>query len=82
MSYPTIYYVEKTTGTFGDALLAYGVASFLWDLLPPGSGLDLRLSDMGSAYVIQIEGADGISEEWIPDGPPPLLNYISTLYVV
>jgi hypothetical protein len=52
----TAYYVDKTTGTFADALLAYGVAVLLDRLLRDNVGQrDVRVKDGGSVYVLNLE---------------------------
>lgn len=78
--YPSTYYVEKTGGSIGDVLLAYGVTAWLSDLLPTGLGIDVSLVDQGSAYGIRLEGIDGIREEWLQERrrPAPLLRYLVT----
>ncbi|MBN1427113.1 MAG: hypothetical protein JXB07_01930 [Anaerolineae bacterium] len=79
-NYPATYFIEKSSGTLGDALLAYGVSKFISHLLPPGQGIDVRLTDRGSTYVIQLEGINRLPAEWINDlsQPPSLLQYIGT----
>jgi hypothetical protein len=49
------YYVDRTTDTFADALLAYGVAALLDHLLRDNVGQqDVRVKDVGSVYSIQL----------------------------
>lgn len=50
------YYVDKTTDTFADVLLAYGVASLLERLLQANDGeATVRVKDAGSVYTIVLE---------------------------
>lgn len=54
--YQSIYYVDKTTNTLADVLLAYGVASLLERLLQENVGaVTVRLRDHGSVYAITLE---------------------------
>ena len=77
--YPSVYYVDKASGTIGDVLLAYGVTEWLSGLLPKGRGIGIRLSDRGGAFEIRLEGLDGIPEEWVTTAPQPdLLKYLGT----
>jgi len=71
--YQSTYYVDKTTGTFADVLLAYGVASLLERLLQENVGqATVRVRDAGSAYVIALENPMGEGFEeiaWFCDLP-------------
>jgi hypothetical protein len=50
------FYVDKTTDTFADVLLAYGVAALLDRLLQDNVGQrSVRVRDAGSVYVIELE---------------------------
>ena len=50
------FYVDKTTDTFADVLLAYGVAALLDRLLQDNVGQrTVRVRDAGSVYVIELE---------------------------
>src|SRR6266700_957394 len=66
--YQQDYYVPKSSGTLSDALLAYGLAVVLRQLLPgtrrhrPGS---VRIEDRGTHYVICLPQA--IQEQWLED---------------
>jgi hypothetical protein len=66
--YQQDYYVPKSSGTLSDALLAYGLAVLLRQLLPgtrrhrPGS---VRIEDRGTHYVICLPQA--IQEQWLED---------------
>ena len=54
--YQSTYYVDKTTDTFADVLLAYGAASLLERLLQANVGeATVRLRDAGSVYAIVLE---------------------------
>lgn len=54
--YQSTYYVDKTTDTFADVLLAYGVASLLERLLQANIGeVTVRVRDAGSVYTIALE---------------------------
>jgi len=71
--YQSTYYVDKTTDTFADVLLAYGVASLLERLLQANVGeATVRVQDAGSVYAIALE--DPIEEgfekvDWFCDLP-------------
>ncbi|MGC9400728.1 MAG: hypothetical protein ACP5HM_16580 [Anaerolineae bacterium] len=50
------FYIDKTTDTFADVLLAYGVAALLDRLLRDNVGQrEVRVRDAGSVYVIDLE---------------------------
>ena len=54
--YQSTYYVDKTTDTFADVLLAYGVASLLERLLQANVGeTTVRVQDAGSVYAILLD---------------------------
>jgi hypothetical protein len=54
--YQSIYFVDKTTDTFADVLLAYGAASLLERLLQANVGqTTVRIRDAGSVYTITLE---------------------------
>jgi hypothetical protein len=54
--YQSTYYVDKSTDTFADVLLAYGVAALLERLLQANVGhLTVRVRDAGSVYAIILE---------------------------
>ena len=62
--YTDKYYVDKTTATPADTLLAFGVVATVEMMIPDGAGdLDLRLEDNGDCY--QISLAREIDEQWI-----------------
>ena len=67
------FYVDKTTDTFADTLLAYGVAALLDRLLRDNVGKrTVRVRDMGSAYVLDLENPirDGYEDvPWFCDIP-------------
>lgn len=71
--YQSTYYVDKTTDTFADILLAYGVASLLERLLQANVGeVTVRVQDAGSVYAIRLEKpiAGGFEEiAWFCDLP-------------
>jgi len=71
--YQSTYYVDKTTDTFADVLLAYGVASLLERLLQANVGeATVRLQDAGSVYAIRLEDPieEGFEEiAWFCDLP-------------
>src|SRR2546429_7061294 len=52
--YMSTYYVNKSTNTSADTLLAVGFASFLGDIYRElfGTSEDIFISDMGSYYII------------------------------
>ena len=50
------YFVDKSTDTFADTLLAYGLASLLNDLLFDNyTQSTIRIRDAGSAFVVALE---------------------------
>jgi hypothetical protein len=67
------FYVDKTTDTFADTLLAYGVAALLDRLLRDKVGKKtVRVRDMGSVYVLDLETPirDGYEDvPWFCDVP-------------
>jgi hypothetical protein len=71
--YQSTYYVDKTTDTFADVLLAYGVAALLERLLQADVGqATVRVRDTGGVYAIALE--DPIEEgfedlDWFCDLP-------------
>lgn len=71
--YQSTYYVDKTTDTFADVLLAYGVASLLERLLQAHVGQrTVRVQDAGSVYAIILEDPieEGFEEiDWFCDLP-------------
>jgi len=71
--YQSTYYVDKTTDTFADTLLAYGVASLLERLLQANVGeTTVRVRDAGSVYAITLEDPieEGFEEmDWFCDLP-------------
>lgn len=71
--YQKLYYVEKTTDTFADTLLAYGLASLLDRLLKDNVGaMTVRIRNEGGFYVIALEEPiqEGYEEvEWFCDLP-------------
>jgi hypothetical protein len=71
--YQSTYYVDKTTDTFADVLLAYGVAALLERLLQANVGqTTLRVRDIGGVYAIALEDPieEGFEElDWFCDLP-------------
>lgn len=71
--YQSTYYVDKTTDTFADVLLAYGVASLLERLLQANAGeATVRVHDAGSVYAIVLEEpieAGSEAMDWFCDLP-------------
>jgi hypothetical protein len=71
--YQSTYYVDKTTDTFADVLLAYGVASLLERIVQAKVGIKtVRVQDAGSVYAIALEDPikEGFEEiEWFCDLP-------------
>ena len=54
--YQATYFVDKTTDTFADTLLAYGVAALLDKLLRDNGGAaTVRVRDAGSVFAIALE---------------------------
>jgi len=71
--YQSTYYIDKTTDTFADVLLAYGVASLLERLLQANVGqTTVRVRDAGSVFAIALEEPieEGFEEtDWFCDLP-------------
>jgi hypothetical protein len=71
--YQSTYYVGKTTDTFADTLLAYGVAALVERLLQAKVGqTTVRVQDAGSVYAITLEDPveEGFEElDWFCDLP-------------
>jgi hypothetical protein len=72
--HPSTYYVDKTTDTFADVLLAYGLAALLERLLQANGIADttVRLKDAGSVYAVALENpiGEGFEElDWFCDLP-------------
>jgi hypothetical protein len=69
----SVYYVDKSTDTFADILLAYGVASLLHHLLPDKvTDRTVRVQDAGSVYAIELETPireDFVEVPWFCDVP-------------
>ena len=69
----SVFHVDKTTDTFGDVLLTYGVAALLDRLLRDNAGEQtVRVRDAGSVYAIDLEAL--VREEyadvaWFCAGP-------------
>lgn len=67
------YFVDKSTDTFADTLLAYGLASLLNDLLFDNyTQSTIRIRDAGSAFVVALEQpiGEGVdSADWFCDLP-------------
>ncbi len=65
MPYPSVYYVDRTTDTPADTLLAFGLADLLSHLIPEGEDWGLAIESAGSGYKIQLRSA--IPASWIDD---------------
>ena len=69
----SMFYVDKTTDTFADVLLAYGVAALLDRLLRDAVGpRTVRVQDAGSIYTIELESPireDYADVDWFCDLP-------------
>jgi hypothetical protein len=72
------YFVDKTTGTPADTLLAFGFASLLDRLIPDDVGdPNLRIEDVGDSYCVSIKYP--VQPEWFRDAKPfPLLRGLDT----
>jgi hypothetical protein len=53
--YQDAYYVDKSSGTFADSLMAFGAADVLRRLLPTDSHKTVTIEDAGSHYVLVCE---------------------------
>lgn len=69
----SVFYVDKSTNTFADVLLAYGVAALLDRLLRDNVGQrTVRVQDAGSVYAIELESPiyeDYVDVDWFCDVP-------------
>lgn len=67
------YFIDKTTGTFADTLLAYGLASLLDRLLSDNvSEATVRIRDAGSAFIVALDQPieEGFEQvDWFCDLP-------------
>lgn len=78
--YQQEYYVPKSSGTLSDALLAYGLAVVLRQLLPgtrkhrPGS---VRIEDRGTHYIICLPQI--IQKQWLEDNSDLLADLASAV---
>ena len=64
--YQSTYFVDKSTATFADSLLAYGLATLLHNLLP--ERVDVRIKDEGVYYAINLyvnNLSEPIQPEWV-----------------
>lgn len=63
--YQCTYYVDKTSGTFADALLAFGTAYVLREMLCQmrGDEAEVHLAEAGDAYALQLSAA--VEPEWL-----------------
>jgi hypothetical protein len=61
--YQQMYYVDKTTGTFADVLIAYGLATILGRMLPEDAAPEIRLSDDGHCYRVTL--AEPVQPQWV-----------------
>ena len=68
--YQDIYYTDKSSGTFADALQAFGAAFVLREVLRCGVGsqAEVRLVDVGSAYALRLSAV--LQEAWVEKCPP------------
>lgn len=64
-----VYYVDKSSGTFADALQAFGAAFIIRHLLRHGIGdaADVRLVDEGQAYALEL--SEPLLEEYVQRCP-------------
>ncbi len=64
------YYVDKSSGTFADALEAFGAATVLREILRHArdAEAEVRLLDAGSAYALRLPTP--LQEAWIEACPP------------
>ena len=80
--YQAVYFAEKTSGTFADVLVAYGLAAVLDEILAQALGRESRrrvwIRDTGPYYTVTLE--EPLRAEWVRNctyfaGPPA---YITT----
>lgn len=77
--YQKIYYVNKSTGTFADVFLTYGLATLLDSILAHfiKDGHWVRIRDSGAYYAVELSHA--LQEEWVKNAPfQALAPYIKT----
>ena len=61
--YQSTYFVDKSTATFADTLLLYGLATVLRTVFPDGAEPDVRIKDEGVYYAINL--TEPIQSEWV-----------------
>jgi hypothetical protein len=70
-------YVQKDTDLMRSTFIAIGLARFIASLLPIGSGLEVRIQDQGSAYIIMLPiSIEALEAEVSKNGLQPLLRAI------
>lgn len=70
----TVLYVEKDTDLMRSTFIAYGLADLLWRMQEPGSGVDVVITDLGSAYQLEAPTSREEILAWVGEhGLPPLL---------
>lgn len=65
MSYPATYYVDRTTDTPADTLLAFGLADLIAHLIPDGEDWELAIEATNEGYKIKLR--EELPEKWIED---------------
>lgn len=63
--YPAIYYVDRTTDTPADTLLAFGLADVIANLIPTDEDWGLGIEATGNGYRVKLKAA--LPAEWVDE---------------
>lgn len=69
----TTLYVDKGTDQMRATLTAYGLAHLLYQLDRPGTGVEVRLHDVGSAYQLEVNRSPDDLVAYVADRGLPIL---------
>ena len=67
MTYPSVYYVDRITGTPADTLLAFGLADLISRIVPEDVDWGLTIQSTDNGYKITLK--DNIPAEWVDNRP-------------
>lgn len=78
----TVLYVEKDTDLMRSTFVAYGLADLLWRTPEAGSGIDVVITDLGSAYQLEtVFSRDNllgwVNKRGLPQLLPPIVKPLS-----
>lgn len=63
--YPSVYYVDRTTDTPADTLLAFGLADVIAHLIPESDDWGLGIEATGNGYRVKLKAA--LPAEWVDE---------------